>query len=262
MTGADGTGTDRTGTGDRVPSGDPAEAPLTLELLADLHAGVFDDHVATRLRRRAAADPRAGEILAALDATVADLGAVSQRRPPAIPDEVAARLDAAVAAQLERAGSAAAGSLWARRNRRARWAGVAILATAAAATGVVAAAGLQLETAGIPRADEALGSATGVRSAEPLTLTRSSLGGALDRALTTPDYGPLAPPEQLRNCLAANGVPGGGRPLGALTVTLDGHPGVLLVLPTGRIAQVRLLVVGPDCGPDDPSQMAEYLVGR
>ncbi|MGH4025042.1 MAG: hypothetical protein ACRDRV_10715 [Pseudonocardiaceae bacterium] len=271
MTGMDGTGTDGTGTDGQIASEDPARVPLTLELLADLHAGVFDERVAVQLHRRAAADARAREILAALDATVADLSALPQQRTPPIPDAVATRLDGAVAAELQRAAPPPAAppppvdDLSARRSRRtgrAGWAGLAILAAAAAATGVVALSGLQLETTGTPQANDALGSATGVRSPEPLTLTRTNLGGAVDQALKARDYGPLAQPQLLRNCLAANGVPGGGEPLGALEVTLDGRPGVLLVLPTGRIAQVRLLVVGPDCGPDDPSHMADYVVGR
>ncbi|HEX2298105.1 MAG TPA: hypothetical protein VHH34_06240 [Pseudonocardiaceae bacterium] len=262
--GTNGTGIEGTGPEDRLTSEDPAQAPLTLQLLADLHAGVFDERVAAQLHRRAAADSRAREILAALDATVADLNALPQQHTPPIPDAVAARLDAAVAAEMQRAPTPAPADLSARRSRRtgrAGWAGLAILA-AAAATGVVALSGLRLETAGTPQANDALGSATGVRSPEPFTLTRTNLGGALDQALKARDYGPLAQPQLLRNCLAANGVSGGGQPLGALEVTLDGRPGVLLVLPTGRIAQVRLLVVGPDCGPDDPAHLADYVVGR
>ena len=267
-TGIDGTGTDGTGTDGQVTSEDAVRAPLTLELLADLHAGVFDERVAAQLHRRAAADSRAREVLAALDATVADLSALPQQRIPAIPDAVAARLDAAVAAEMQRAVPPSAAppppvaDLPARRSRRTGWVGLAILGAAAVATGVVALSGLQLETTGTPQANDVLGSATGVRSPEPLTLSRTNLGGALDQALKARDYGPLAQPQLLRNCLAANGVSGGGEPLGALEVTLDGRPGVLLVLPTGRIAQVRLLVVGPNCGPDDPSHLADYVVGR
>ena len=52
------TGTDGTGSDGRVTSEDPAQAPLTLELLADLHAVVFDERVSTQLYRRADADPR------------------------------------------------------------------------------------------------------------------------------------------------------------------------------------------------------------
>src|SRR5262245_31062556 len=112
------TGTDGTGTDGRVTSEDPAQAPLTLELLADLHAGVFDERVSAQLYRRADADPRAREILAALDATVADLNALSQQRTAPIPDAVAGRLDAAVAAEMQRGAPAPVADLSARRGRR------------------------------------------------------------------------------------------------------------------------------------------------
>lgn len=248
-----------TGTDRQVASGDPAEAPLTLELIADLHAGVFDEQVTAQLRLRVAADSQARTVLAALDATVADLGALPQQRTARMPEAVADRLDAALAAEAQ---SAPVAGLAARRHRRTGWMSVTVLAAAAAAVGVVALSGVQLETAGTPQADDALGSATGVKPTEPLALTRGNLGGALDQALKDPDYGPLSPHPMLQNCLAANGVAAAGEPLGALEVTLDGRRGVLLVLPTGRIAQVRLLVVGPDCGPDNPSHLADYLVGR
>lgn len=260
-----------TGTDGQLAAGDPAEAPLTLELLADLQAGVFDEQVAARLRRRVADDSQASTMLAALEATVTELRALPQQRSAPMPDAVADRLDAALAAEARRAGyvAATAGPApvplvepAARRRRRTGWAGMAVLAAAAAVTGVVALSGLQWQTAGTPQAGDALGSATGVQPAGPLTLTRDNLDGALERALRARDYGPLAGRQTLRSCLTANGVPAGGEPMGALEVTLDGRPGVLLVLPTGRIAQVRLLVVGPACGPDNPSPLAEYVVGR
>lgn len=259
MTGPDGHGPEGPSA-----AGDPAQAPLTLELLADLHAGVFDEQVAARLRRRVAADPQAGTMLEALDDTVTELRALPGQRTARMPDAVAARLEAALAAEAQRAGAttaAAPATLTARRNRRT-WAGIAALAAAAAATGVVALSGLQWETAGTPRAGGVLGSATGIQPAEPLALTRSNLDGALNQALQAHDYGPLSTPQMLRNCLTANGVAPGGDPLGAVEVTLDGRPGVLLVLPTGQIARFRLLVVPPNCGPNNPSPLAEYVVGR
>lgn len=279
-----------TGSDGRSAGGDPAEAPLTLELLADLHAGVFDEQVAARLRRRVAADPQAGAVLAALDDTVTELRGVAPpgQHPARMPDTVAAGLDAALVAEAKRAGYPAVGDtggfetgggcgtgpdsgtvaavppdgLVARRTRRTGWAAVTVLAAAAAAIGVVALSGLQWETTGTPQAGDALGSATVVQSAEPLALTRAGLDGALNQALQARDYGPLSPPHMLRSCLTANDVPAGRAPLGALEVTLDGRPGVLLVLPTGQIARFRLLVVPPNCGPNNPSPLAEHVVGR
>lgn len=253
--------------------GDPAQAPLTLELLADLHAGLFDEPVAAQLRRRVAADPQAAEVLAALAATVADLAALPHQRTAPIPERVARRLDTALA--TERAGTGLAPQAgWTgatvptlvaeltqalRRRRRAGWAGVAILAAAAAAIGVVALSGVTLRTTGAPLTGDALGTAIGIQSAEPLVLTPGNLHSALDQALATPDYGPLSAPQRLRNCLTANG---GGTPLGALEVTLEGRHGVLLVLPTDRTAQVRLLIVGPNCASANPSRIADHLMIR
>ncbi|MDQ3154732.1 MAG: hypothetical protein M3R63_24395, partial [Actinomycetota bacterium] len=62
--------------------------PLPVELLADLHAGVLDDEHAAAVRRLVAADPHAQAVLAALDATVADLRVAPV---PGLPPEVAAR---------------------------------------------------------------------------------------------------------------------------------------------------------------------------
>lgn len=252
-----------TGSGGQVPPDDPVDAPLSLELLADLHAGVFDEPLAAQLRRRVAADSGASAVLAALDATVADLAALPHQQTVRIPDSVARRLDAALA--TERAASPALVAdmtLEVRRRRRVGWAGVAIAAAAAAAIGVVALSGVQLDTAGTPLAGDALDTAIGIQSSEPLALTHGNLRDALGQALEARDYGPLSPPQRLRNCLTANGVAPGGAPLGALEVTQDGRRGVLLVLPTDRIEQVRLLVVGPNCGSGNPSRMADYLMIR
>lgn len=285
-----------TGTGDPGPPGDPAHAPLSLELLADLHAGVLDEQLATQLRHRVATDAQARTVLAALDATVADLAALPRHGAVRMPDALALRLDAALAAEPqvsnktqggndpaadppgEVGGVPAAGGILAapvadfgaRRRRRRGWSRVGLAAAAAAiavlALGVLPLTvdqlrGVQLEISGTPRAGDALGTATGVQPAEPMALTRGNLGGALDQALAARDFGPLSPPGMMPDCLTANGV-ADTEPLGALEITLDGRPGVLIVLPTGRIAEFRLLVVGPDCGPGNPSRMADAVAGR
>lgn len=266
------TRTDASGSAGDSTSADPGRAPLTLELLAELHAGVFDEPLAAQLRRRVTADPQAAAMLAALDATVADLAALPHQRTAPIPESVARRLDTALAAERANpnpppetgfAGAAVPPALVAdmtvalRKRHRAGWAGGAILAAAAAVLGMVVLSGLSLETAG-----DVLGTAIGIQSSEPPTLVpadHASLHSALDQALQTPDYGPLSAPERLRNCLAAHG---GGAPLGALEVTLEGRRGVLLVLPTDRPEQIRLLVVGPSCTSADPSRLADHLLTR
>lgn len=283
-----------TGTGGPGRPGDPsARSPerspeWSLELLADLHADALTERVAARLRPRVAADPQARAVLTALDNTVADLAALPTRRPAPMPDAVAQRLDAALAAETLAAETqrltTAAGSPWATqhraapipaakgmravwRSRRIRWVGGGVLAAAVIGVAVL---GVQagVITGVTPRAGDALGAAK-VASAAPLALSASDLsggvsgdvGGALNHTLGARDYGPLSRPETLRRCLDANDVPVRDELLGAREVTLDGRRGVLLVLPTTRIDQFRLLVVGSDCAPGRPSRMADAVVG-
>src|SRR5438445_13335894 len=73
--------------------------PWSVDVLADLHAGVLDDARATELWPIVNADPEARAILDALDATQADLAALADAPAPPMPAEFAARLDAALAAE-------------------------------------------------------------------------------------------------------------------------------------------------------------------
>jgi hypothetical protein len=276
-----------TATGGPVrPGGDPQRSPeWSLELLADLHAGALTRRKTARWQPRADADPQARMMLAALDDTVADLAELSTRCPIRMPDAVAQRLDAALATEARRAGpyplslpelpdlpdpariadhrAATYASVImpaGRRRLRARWIGAGALA--AAVMGVVAAGVLSgVLSAGTSPAGDALGAAA-VAPPVPLVLSGGDLGGALNDALEGRDYGPLSRPESLRRCLDANDVPVGTQPLGAREVTLDGRHGVILVLPTTQTTQFRLLVVGPDCGPDNPARMADGVASR
>ena len=75
-----------------------ADPPLTVELLADLQAGLLDDDSAARLRKRVRDDPEAGRILRALNQVrrdVATLGA-DEAAAPDVPPEVTARVSAAL----------------------------------------------------------------------------------------------------------------------------------------------------------------------
>ncbi|MGH3946795.1 MAG: hypothetical protein ACRDSI_17395 [Pseudonocardiaceae bacterium] len=281
-----------TGTGDPARPGNPSarsrEQPpeWSLELLADLHADALTGRVAARLRPRVAPDPQARAVLAALDATVADLAALPTRCPTRMPDAVAQRLDAALAVEAlaveipgadrhpsprpaparpqpphRRAGPREPEiMLAARRRLRARWIGAGVLAAAVAG---VAMSGVMtgVMTGEAPRAGDALGAAV-VSPPAPLALSGGDISDALNYALEGRDYGPLSRPEALRRCLDANDVPVRDKPLGAREVTLDGRRGVILVLPTTQVAQVRLLVVGSDCGPGNPARMADVVASR
>jgi hypothetical protein len=274
-----------TGSEGPIRPGDPpdrsaARSPeWSLDLLADLHAGVLTEQAATSLRARAIADPQARAVLAALDATVADLAALPTQGPARIPNAVAQRLDAALAAEAQQADRdpahllgrtrigrdrAATRQLLARptgrRRLRARWVAAGVLA--AAVTGV-AVSGVMIGalTGGAPRAGDALGAAA-VSPPAPLALSGGDLSGALSPAWGARDYGSLSRPEALRSCLDANDVPARDKPLGAREVTLNGRRGVILVLPTTQSTQFRLLVVGPDCGPGNPARIADGVARR
>lgn len=277
-----------TGVGGPIGRGNlPERSPeWSLELLADLHAGALTERMAARLQPQVAADPQARTVLAALDSTVADLTALPARSPARMPDAVAQRLDAALAVEAlavetQRADrdpsqpAAPARPQTARRRTaprepvimvaawrrlRARWIGAGVLAAAVAG---VAMSGVMngVMNGEAPRASDALGAAA-VASPAPLALSGSDLSGALDHTLGARDYGPLSRPEALRRCLDANDVPVRDKPLGAREVTLDGRRGVILVLPTTQVAQVRLLVVGSDCGPGNPARMADGVAPR
>jgi len=260
-----------TGTDGPVHPGDLPERPTepspewSLELLADLRAGVLTERAAARLRPQVDADPQGRTVLAALDATVADLAALPTRCPARMPDAVAQRLDAALAAEALAAHRRAAPrapviTSVARRCLRARWIGAGVLA--AAAMGVVVSGVMSgALTGSTPRAGDALGAAA-VSPPAPLALSGGDLGGALNHALGARDYGPLSRPDALRRCLDAHNVPVRDEPLGAREVTLDGRRGVLLVLPTTQTTQFRLLVVGPNCAPGNPAQLANHVAVR
>lgn len=59
-----------------------ADPPLTVELLADLQAGLLDDATAARIRSRVRSDPQAQQILRALNRVRRDVAAMSPRWVP------------------------------------------------------------------------------------------------------------------------------------------------------------------------------------
>lgn len=244
--------------GDLPSAGAP---PWTPELLADLHAGVLPAERADTLRTAVREDPRAQDVLAALDSVIADLGALNTvEHHPIMPTEVADRLDAALRAAggpTPRTGIATTSlvceppprpiSLAGRRRARTRW-GAGLLLVAAATVGAVffAGPGQRPET-----------------KSPPLALSSGRLDTLPGGIIGAREYGSLAEPSALAVCLRANGLPPTTAPLGARLVMVgrDRTPGVLLVLPGGRPATFRLLVVGIDCGADRPATLGDSVIG-
>ncbi|MFD4671946.1 hypothetical protein ACFWNN_19585 [Lentzea sp. NPDC058450] len=232
---------------ERVPMG----PPWSVDLIADLHAGVLPPEVAAQLRPRVEADVEAREILRALDATLEDL----QSLPPIpMPDHVAARIDAALAAEA-RPGIAPVVSLNDARKRRNRRLGLGggVLVAAAAAFGIVLAVapgGQQANTPG----DAAPAPTTNSNvSSAPLSLQRNELGSAVGEVLKAQNYGPLESPDRLAACLQGGGITSTAKPLGISPINLEGKDAVMAILPGGAPGQIRLVVLDPKtCGPDAP----------
>jgi hypothetical protein len=233
----------------------PVGPPWSVDLLADLHAGVLDPAQAAGLWPRVRADAAAMTVLAALDATRADLASLP---PVTIPPQLAARLDAALAAEAAARplpGVAPVLDLAAARHRRNRalgWGAGVLTAAAAAVAGVV-----MVAAPGTQSGDGVAAPAPATTTAA-LTVERASLGASARDTVGVFDYGPLGNPQE---CLAANGIDPATKPAGVRPVSLEGRSGVLFVLPTGRIAQFRLLVVGEKCGTGNPDTIASLTFG-
>ncbi|HEY0805544.1 MAG TPA: hypothetical protein VGD84_10780 [Pseudonocardiaceae bacterium] len=246
----------------------PMGPPWPVDVLADLHAGVLDAAFADQLWPRVRQDPDAVAVLDALDATRAELSGLAVAPSAPMPAHLAARLDAAIAVE---AGTRFGTPIQApqriavapppvapvldlararkKRNQRLGW----------VTGGLVAAAAVAIAVISIPRGTSGTG---GQAVAQPPTLHSGQLNGTtLTAAIGRTDYGPLTDPTRRAGCLAANGQDPNQTPAGAMRVTLDGKPGVLMVLTTGQLAQYRLLVVGPNCAAGTPDLLANTVIG-
>ncbi|MDL5154864.1 hypothetical protein [Actinomycetospora termitidis] len=224
-------------------------------------AGPVD--AATRHGDGEAPGPGEEELFAALDRTRADLAAAPRPAAPAgFADALAAAVAAERAAGTTDGGAAGPGptrSPRVGRPRRRRFLAAGLLAAAAAAV-VVGVLGV---SAGGPAPSPAPTAAPSPAPdpGRPVVLASGELPRAWRSGLGARDGGPLADPAARTGCLVAHGLPAGTVPVGARAVVLDGRPGTLYVLPTGRAAEFRLLVVGPDCAPGSPDGLADVTVG-
>ncbi|MGB3895854.1 MAG: hypothetical protein WA942_16575 [Mycolicibacter sinensis] len=92
-----------------------------------------------------------------------------------------------------------------------------------------------------------------------LPLTESEVLELLDRS---PEYGALADPGRRTGCLAGLGYPASTRVLGARGITVNGHPGVVLVLPGDSAGTIVALAVAPTCNSADTGLLADTTVRR
>ncbi|WP_309110000.1 hypothetical protein [Saccharothrix sp.] len=236
--------------------------PWSVDLLADLHAGVLDPQDEAELRAAVADDPEAREILAALDATVADLRDLP---PIPVPREVADRIDAALAEEFRRAGASPAPThqpaaehvapvvdLAARRRKKQLGWGAGLLAAAAVAVGVVV-----VSTQGTPTSDPGDNVAQPTSNTpvthRPLAVKGNDFGPVFGDVLKAQNYGPLENQDKLAGCLQGANI-ASAKPLGVSPITLDGKDAVMAILPGGKPGAFKIVVLDPDtCGPDNPN---------
>ncbi|MGH3438510.1 MAG: hypothetical protein ACRDRN_18830 [Sciscionella sp.] len=255
----------------------PSGPPWSTDVLADLHAGVFDDRLAARLWPAVTADVEAAAVLAALDATQSDLAALSDAPPMPMPENFSARLDAALTAEVKRRSASqparrdgprqAAGASRAVARRRSRrqhrflgWGGGLVAAAAAVAAVVLISVPGMHSTPGHGVAAPSAGSADGGHA--PLALSSGGLDQAvLGKALRRHDAGAFADQQKLAGCLMANSIAPESQVVSMAQVTMNGKPATLMVLTTGQSAKFRLLVVSNSCSDSDAATLGNTVVG-
>jgi hypothetical protein len=231
--------------------------PITLEMLANLQAGLLDDDAAAALRQRIRTDPGAAEMLAALDrvrSDLADLG-TDEASAPDVPGEVTARVGAALqAASPLRPPGQPAHSV----RHTPRWQVVGLIAGVGAAVvgAVLGGVALTREPASTRPAGP---TANSITVSNDLPLSDPQIVGLLSQS---PDYGPLADPQRRASCLSGLGYSAATAVLGAQRVDMHGRPAVLMLLPSDTPRTILVLVVEPGCNTAHTGLLANTLVTR
>jgi hypothetical protein len=243
--------------------GDPSgpNPPLTVELLADLQAGLLDDETAAEVRKQVRTDPAAQDTLRALNQVRNDLadagGDLSSTPEP--PPAVVARISTALRA------SGAAHSARPPMSRARLAAVIAGLCALIAAVGVGTAALLNAP----PPAPDTSPDAQHITVPEPtsrstpaILLSNAQLLELLGQA---PDYGAhgaLEDPARRASCLRGLGYPPSASVLGARPFEVNGRPAVLLVLPADTPNDLAVYAVALNCSAVDTGLMASTQVPR
>lgn len=227
--------------------------PIAPELLADLQAGLLDDDTAAGLRQRIRTDPDAADKQAALDRVRGDLAELGtdEASAPEVPAAVTARIGAALRAEAP-AHSA---------RHTPRWQLIALVAGVGAAVIGVVVGAVMLTRDPAPRwsAGPTAESITVSRPATELPVPEPEIVGLLSQ---TPDYGPLADPQQRASCLSGLGYSAATPVLGARPVDMHGQPAILMVLAADTPGKLLALVVAPDCNSAHTGLLANTLVTR
>ena len=247
--------------GERDEAG--ADAPLTVEALADLQAGLLDDDTAAQLRKKVRADPDARQTMNALIRVrhdIAALGTDASSAPEVAPQVVDSVTAALRAERPERSQRHAAHTARPGRLPRSARVAVAIAGLAAAAAAVwLGTAALITAPPPTPSRPTTVEHITVSRPPMTIPLSDQQILALLDGQ---PDPGPFADPQRRTSCLAGLGYPADARVLAARSVEIAGRPAVLLVLPGDTPGTVTALAVAPTCSSVDTGLLADRIVNR
>jgi hypothetical protein len=236
-----------------------ADPPLTVDLLADLQAGLLDDEAAARVRSRVRADPEAEDILWALNRVRKDLGDLGTAADDPNPASAPGGLPAA----SRTSGAAHSARPPIRPGRLV--AGIAGLAALVVAIGLGTSALLNAPppTSSSPATADHItlpGPAAG--PAAPIPLTQAQILELLNHS---PDYGAhgaLEDPPRRASCLRGLGYPTSTPVLGARPIELNSRPAVLLVLPGDTPQDLAVFAVGLNCSAVDTGLLASTQIPR
>ncbi|MUL67024.1 hypothetical protein BOO86_21300 [Mycobacterium sp. CBMA 234] len=231
-----------------------ADQPVSLELLADLQAGLLDDATATQLRQRIRDDPAVARQYAELEQVRHDLKDLADNPAPSdIPAAVTEHIGAAL-----------------RGAQPARHAVVPGRGVHASRSAVIAAAAAGLVAVGIgavvvlSQADAPATMSTGP-SVASLTVQRQAGMPWSDRQILgllskQPELGPLTGPGRLQPCLKGLGYSPTTQVLGAATLTVHDRDEVIMLLPGTDHGSVMALVVSPGCSSTDAGLIADAVI--
>jgi hypothetical protein len=251
--------------GDPPPDG--VDPPLTVELLADLQAGLLDDDTAARVRRQVRADPDAQATLRALNRVRSEVGALhaggaDPASAPEAPPAVAARISAALRAASGSSTGRAAHSARPHTRPARLIAGVAGACAVVVAIGLGTAALVDVPTP-IPSTQVTAEHITVSTPPMAIPLSQTQLLGLLER---NPDYGPpagpLNDPARRASCLAGLGYPASTRVLGAQPIDINASPGVVLVLPGDTPDTLTVFAVALNCSAADTGLLVSTQIPR
>jgi|GEM_PF-892356 len=236
------------GIGNRVhPQRDLLEPPYPVDVIADLHAGVYPDDFARVLKPRVLADPDGAAIWAALEATTAQLAALPASPVP-VPPFVQERIDQTMTTLADN-GRSGAQVTWLSRRRGAV---AASLAAVAAVVGIAVAATFAF-TADSGDSDRAP-VATPTAPAVPSTATLLSVLGNSESTV-------FADRTAQDRCLLANQIQPSTTVLGVGSIDNAGGRAVVILLATGTIGTFDALVVGTDCTTGNPATISRTTIG-